>query len=859
MKSPRPPQTCIPSPRPVVLMIAVLLWLYVPAASAHLDLAAARLERLNNGLTLIVLEDHYLPVVSVQMLYRAGARNETTGGTGLAHFLEHMAFRSAKNFPDTQLASSIYAVGGEWHAYTWLDQTTYFETAPRQHLDLLLRIESDRMTRLDIPESDVTAERGAVLAEMHGYENDPNSVLQDNVLYQVFLAHPYRNNAIGWESDVAHISHADLVSFYRQYYQPGNAVLAVVGDVQADQVKQWVQQVFGTIPGKAATPPPHTVEPGQIGERRIYLRGPVQRKYFKIAYHAPAVNNPDFAAFLLAQELLAGGSGVNFLQNDWGTPVRADNPLSGITLDLNTWFPPSDQDYVFVIGGSAAADASEAGIEGAIESRIADVRKRLQADGNPMTTALEQAKQRVLRALVFDVETTEDAAHQLAFFSGLDALDVLTALPQAIGRVGAADIGRVLDRYLPEAKRTIGWYTPADAAAQLRHEPVAQEQTEPQPQSESAGLSTKSAQDHETGLKGKAVPVRHLSTTITHLGNGTPVIIERSPLSATVSLKVLTSNAVFPQGTTVNANQAEWGISSLDFALLPQELPAAIGRASTALKSAAPALPPAEPPANDPAALLQRYLEDILGLQTVKTKTPGAPLALFVSGDIDPAGVLPQLEHGFSGLKPAARSVPAAALDPQRMDIEVTLAQPAAQEQLGYVVRAPEPGEAKAAAWQMALYIFSHGYEGRLGKQAISRQGLIYYIDSAYRSDGRNGWITLRMGVDPDKLPAMKQLLQRELLILVQEPPSQQEVDEARQYLLGRYISAAQSNPELADDLALQWLWYGHIMSYNEFEKRLTAVGIQDLVKLLPAFVAGSTVAIRNPRSEQADSATTER
>ena len=148
---------------------------------AALDLSAARVEQLDNGLTLIMLENHSLPVVSVQMLYTAGARDETTGKTGLAHFLEHMAFRESEHFPDTQLVSSIYAIGGEWHGYTWLDQTTYFATVPAAELELLLRIEADRMDRLIIPQSDIEAERGAVLTELHSYENDPNSVLQDGI------------------------------------------------------------------------------------------------------------------------------------------------------------------------------------------------------------------------------------------------------------------------------------------------------------------------------------------------------------------------------------------------------------------------------------------------------------------------------------------------------------------------------------------------------------------------------------------------------------------------------------------------------------------------------------------------------
>jgi predicted Zn-dependent peptidase len=150
-------------------LLSFLLCLAPGPACAHLDLAAATVERLDNGLTVMVLDEPAFPLVSVQMLYRVGAKHEPAGVTGLAHFLEHMAFRSSENFPDTGLVSSIYAVGGEWHGYTWLDQTTYFATAPREDLDLLLRIEADRMARLSIPEAAVAAERGAVLAEMHVY------------------------------------------------------------------------------------------------------------------------------------------------------------------------------------------------------------------------------------------------------------------------------------------------------------------------------------------------------------------------------------------------------------------------------------------------------------------------------------------------------------------------------------------------------------------------------------------------------------------------------------------------------------------------------------------------------------------
>jgi predicted Zn-dependent peptidase len=184
------------------------------------------------------------------------------------------------------------------------------------------------------------------------------------------------------------------------------------------------------------------------------------------------------------------------------------------------------------------------------------------------------------------------------------------------------------------------------------------------------------------------------------------------------------------------------------------------------------------------------------------------------------------------------------------MEVESTLELPVAQEQLGYVVPAPGPAEPAAAAWQMALYVLTHGYEGRLGKEAISKRGLVYYIDSAYHSDRRRGWVTLSMGVDPDKLPAMRELLREELARLVSEPPTQADLDEARRHLLGRQLSAAQSNRELADRLAREWLWHGALPGYEDLQARLERVTLQDLLDALPAFTAGTIVAVRNPSAE---------
>ena len=834
-------------------LLLFLLCLAPWPARAHLDLAAATVERLDNGLTLIVLDEPAFPLVSVQMLYRVGAKHEPAGATGLAHFLEHMAFRSSENFPDTGLVSSIYAVGGEWHGYTWLDQTTYFATAPREDLDLLLRIEADRMTRLSIPAGDVAAERGAVLAEMHGYENDPATVLHDNVLYVSFLAHPYRNNTIGWESDVAGIRHEDLTAFYRQHYQPGNAVLAVVGDVRKEDVRRRVQSLFGVLEGHPPTPDPVTVEPPQRGERRIRLHGAADRRYFDMAWRAPSVHRPDFAAFLVLQELLAGGSGVNFLQNDWGTPARPDSPLGRVTDDMATWYPPSAQDYVFTVSGSLPADGDESALEAAVGRAVSALERDLEGGEASMEQALRLAKRGVVRELLFDLQTTEDAAHQLAYFGGMDALDVLTGLVQSVERVERADVWRVLNRYLGPEQRTIGWYGPPPPDVQGARG-VGTEGPEVSAR-QSAGTA-------KTPVSGAAEPRGHdtgsnagqASPPFTgRLRNGTPVIIQRSPLSPTVLLKAVVPGPAFATGAESRPNEPVWGVTSLDFKGLPGELDAvyaALGEVFRARPAAESSAPPA---ADQPGGRLELHFQDVLGLKPDPAGPSGQtlPLLFVLTGDMDPAAALKDLDDAFGGLPVAVRGSQASLNDTVRLELESTLATPVAQEQLGYVVRAPGPRQAGAAAWWMALYVLSHGYEGRLGKEAISRRGLVYYIDSAYHTNGTDGWVTLGMGVDPGNLPAMRDLLRAELERLRTEPPSQAEIDEARQYLLGRFVSGAQSNLELADRLARDWLWFGEVLEFDTLAEMLGRVNREEVLNVLPSFTRGAIVSLRNPRPDR--------
>jgi zinc protease len=239
-------------------------------------------------------------------------------------------------------------------------------------------------------------------------------------------------------------------------------------------------------------------------------------------------------------------------------------------------------------------------------------------------------------------------------------------------------------------------------------------------------------------------------------------------------------------------------------------------------------------------------MDAALGLAPVATPAKAAPALIVVSGDINRKEVLGQLNKSLSDLPKGEAIVPAEMLDSQRTSkaINVRLAHAAAQYEIGYLVPAPAPTDKQSYAWRIALYALTHFYGGRLGNDAITRRGLVYYIDSAYNSDGANGWITMTIGVDPDKLQAMKKALQKGLADLVAHPPTDAEIADAKAYLIGRAQSAAQSNAEISEELGRQYLWRGALMNPEDLAKALAGINRQDVMNSLKGLTSGTIITV---------------
>jgi len=793
-----------------ILLAAAALAGATPA-SAELDLNRAEVSHLPNGLTVIMLEDHSFPLVSVQMLYRSGSAAEVTGKTGLAHFLEHLAFRGSKNFPNARATELIYDSGGEWHGYTAMDQTTYFATMPKDGLDLLLRIEADRMARTVIDPASITAEKGAVITELHSYENDPASVLQESATRTAIQAHPYGSPMAGYVSDVEGLTADDARAYYASHYAPANAVLAIVGDFVPSQAEALVIKSFADVSARPVAKPNFTAELPQRGERRTRLTGPVDRQYFLLAYPAPAASNPDFAAFLVLQEILSGGSGLNLRQSDWaGTPAIQGSLLFGTTADIASWLPPTHDPFLFTISGSIAGKEDPAALERNIESRLAAIRD--QPISEPRLTA---AKAAVTRAIAEDVQTTEDAAHQLAFFEGIGALDVLLTMPRHIAAVTSADIQRVARTYLAPEKLTVGWMVPGISP------------------SARAGIGDPRAAADRPGAP---PPAGHAGQPqLRHLSDGLPAIIQTSPLSDTATVELLLSAPV--EG---GAHPAD--LPGLDAVIRSGTADDLAALLTQSIAAAHQGQPTAEVPSEDPAARLEQLIA--AQMDPYSNKAP-AILAVIVSGNIDPTNAFSLFERQLGHTPPgklgdAPRPAPSA----RPKLVRERIAKPLSQGAIGYVVEGPPPGTREALAWRMLLYVLTHDYSGRLGRSAIGDKGIVYHVYSSLRTDGVRTWAVLSTGVDPDKADAMEAELRTQLAGLESEPPSATDVEAARNHLFGRDSTAAQSNEELAAKLTREFAETGGLRSHEQLRASLQTITPADLARAAQSFSSGTIVRV---------------
>src|SRR5665213_1505888 len=286
--------------------------------------------RLDNGLKVLLFPDNSKPTVTVNVTYLVGSRLESYGETGMAHLLEHMLFKGTakRNGIMTELSNH----GAQFNGTTSYDRTNYFETmtASDENLQWALDMESDRMVNSRVSRKDLDSEMTVVRNEFERGENSPERVLEERVIATAYLWHSYGRSTIGARSDIEKVPIERLQAFYRNYYQPDNAVLVVAGKLDEAKTLAWIKETFGAIPKPARTlTPPYTEEPVQDGERDVTLQRVGDNQFLMMAYHVPAGSDPDSAAVdvltSILEEAPAGRLYKALVESKKATSVSGEN------------------------------------------------------------------------------------------------------------------------------------------------------------------------------------------------------------------------------------------------------------------------------------------------------------------------------------------------------------------------------------------------------------------------------------------------------------------------------------------------------------------------------------------------------
>src|SRR5438445_2098980 len=296
--------------------VASLLTLFLAGQQAMAGRLTVHEFTLANGLKVLLVEEHKAPVITVQVWYKVGSRNEVMGRAGLSHMLEHMMFKGTAKYPKGTFSRLIRKNGGMDNAFTSQDFTAYFENLAADRVQLALELEADRMQGLVLDMSELTTEREVVKEERRlRAEDDPQGALVEELFAQAYLSHPYHWPVIGWFSDLDAMTLDDLQRHYDTYYSPNNATLVVVGDINADSLLPTIKQLFEPIPRGPEPKPIATMESEQKGERRFLLKRDAQVPFVMMGYRVPNFTSDDSYALDILDSILSHGKSSRLYQN----------------------------------------------------------------------------------------------------------------------------------------------------------------------------------------------------------------------------------------------------------------------------------------------------------------------------------------------------------------------------------------------------------------------------------------------------------------------------------------------------------------------------------------------------------------
>jgi zinc protease len=411
--------------------------------------------KLDNGLKIVVQEDHRAPVVVSQVWYRAGALDEVNGKTGVAHVLEHMMFKGTKDVPAGQFSRLVAAAGGKENAFTAQDQTTYYQQLEKSQLPLSFKLEADRMANLNFSNEEFTKEIKVVMEERRWRTEDkPQSKLSEQFNSTIYHVHPYGRPVVGWMNDLENMTADDAREWYKNWYAPNNATLVVVGDVNAPDVLKLAKQYFGKLKPQALPVRKPQIEPEQKGERRVVVKAPAKLPYVLMGFHVPALQDADKDIDPYALEILAavlnGNASARLNQN----LVRE----SQIAVDVDAGYDmlQRGRHSIFVLDGTPSEGKTVADLEAAILQEI----EKIKATGVTEEELL-RVKAQVIAADVYQRDSMFYQAMQIGQLETAGfSWRLLKDYPAKLQAVTAAQVQAVAQKYFNKDNMTVATLDP---------------------------------------------------------------------------------------------------------------------------------------------------------------------------------------------------------------------------------------------------------------------------------------------------------------------------------------------------------------------------------------------------------------
>jgi zinc protease len=398
---------------------------------------------LANGLNVLFLADHKAPIATVHVFYHVGSKDEHVGIRGVAHMFEHMMFKGSEHVPPEEHARLLKEVGGQVNAYTMEDLTAYHDTVPPSYVGFALQLEAERMRQLKLFPATIDSERHVVEEEKRlRVDNDPIGKAIEKFRALAYVKHPYNWTPIGTIEDLEKVTPADCQRFYDTYYQPNNATLVVVGDVDETGVRQLIDQHFGSIPKGPEPVRVAAVEPPQTATREETLRIEVQIPVVVGGYHIPRAADPDVPALEVLAAILSGGESSRLHQR----LVRRERlavGAGGLTETL-------EQPGLFIVYAAYLPDRDAGRVQAVLSEEIARVRDQPVA-----ADELDKAKNELAAAFVFGLQTVDGVAQALGraqYIEG-DWKRFVEGATRYLA-VTAADVQRVAKKYLVDTNLT---------------------------------------------------------------------------------------------------------------------------------------------------------------------------------------------------------------------------------------------------------------------------------------------------------------------------------------------------------------------------------------------------------------------